>query len=888
MRLSIGARLGPYEITGVLGSGGMGEVYRARDSRLGREVALKILPEQLAEDASAFSRFELEARAVAALSHPNILAIHEFGHADSTAYAVMELLEGSTLRERLRDGALPTRKAIDYAAQIAGALAAAHAKGIIHRDLKPDNIFITTDGRVKLLDFGLAAQRDTGLFAADSAASRTMGHKTSVGTLLGTVGYMSPEQVRGETADHRSDIFSFGCVLIEMLTGKRAFERPTPAEIMTAILREDAAEITGALVNAAPGIEHIVQHCLEKNPEERFQSARDLAFDLQAALTGSIGSGSTAGAAVRRRGVTKPARRAWMLWAAGLLVAAAAVIGTRMYWPSAAPAPPTVFSEIVPPEGIQFGALAVAPDGHRLAFVGWKNGRGQLWVRSLDSLDSRPLAGTAGAAFPFWSPDGAQIGFFADGRLKTIPASGGPVQALADAPNARGGSWSEEGAILFAPGYSLPLYRVTATGGAAEPVTQLDPTHGEISHRWPCFLPGGKKFLYFAYSSSPDNTGIFAGSLDGKTHRLLVRSGYGGVYAAPGYLIFTRQKALLAQAFRADTLKLEGKPITLAEAIGVNELEYAHFSVPVSGGVLAYRRGGSFLGSELRWFARDGRPQATVAATDRYWSTRLSPDGRSVALEVQDPHTRANNIWLYDLEPAARRRLTFGAYDTVSPQWSPDGGKIAYSARPGGQRYWLYQKAASGGSQEELLLKTESDIFAQDWSRDGRFLLCLMLDSAGKRGGRIWLLPMQGERKSIPLPQPTGDVGYPRFSPDSRWIAYRSNESGQNEIYVIPAHSAEGKWQVSVGGGDWPVWRADGKELYYIGPDDRLMAVPVHGGTSFAIGAPQPLFQTNVLKGLGSRYDASHDGKRFLFLVTKQEDPAPLTLVVNWASAMKK
>jgi len=888
MRFAVGARLGPYVITGILGKGGMGEVYRARDTRLGREVALKVLPEQLAEDPVAFSRFEREAQAVAALSHPNILAIHEFGHADSIAYVVMELLEGATLRERLNSGALPARKAIEYAVQVAAALAAAHAKGIVHRDLKPENIFITTDGSVKLLDFGLAVQRESNLLKARSSDSPTLAHETSGGAILGTVGYMAPEQVRGETADHRSDIFAFGCVLLEMLTGKPAFLRSTPAEIMTAVLRDEPTAITGAPIEAAPGIEHIVRHCLEKNPEERFQSARDLAFDLQALLSGSARLASASGVALRYS-APKPVLRARLAWALGFLVALVVIFGALKYWPRATPAPPPpMVSEIVPPEGVQFGALAVSPDGHRLAYVGWKNGGDQLWVRSLDALASRPLEGTANAAFPFWSPDSTQIGFFADGRLKTIPASGGPVQVLADAPVPRGGTWSEDGTILFAPGYDLPLYRVPASGGAAEPVTQLDPTRLEISHRWPSFLPGGRKFLYYVYSSSQDNAGIYAGSLDGKTHRLLVRSGYAAAYAAPGYLVFTREKTLFAQTFDPESLQLAGKPVILADGLGVNELEYAHFSVPLSGGVLAYRRGGSFLGSELRWFARDGQPEATVAATDRYWSMRVSPDGKFVAVEIQDLRTHANNIWLISLETSARRRLTLGAQESVSPQWSPDGRLIAYSMRQESQHYWLYDRPASGEGQEELLLKSEGDAFAQDWSRDGRFLVYVVLDAAGKRGGRIWLLPMQGEHKPFPLAQATGDAAYPRFSPDGRWLAYRSNESGQNEIYVVPAQSAEGKWQVSVGGGDWPVWRADGKELYYISPDSRLMAVPIRPGATFAFGAPQPLFLTNILKGLGSRYAASPDGRRLLFLVGKQEDPAPLTLVVNWLSALKK
>jgi Tol biopolymer transport system component len=894
MRLAPGARLGAYEITGMIGAGGMGEVYRARDTKLGREVAIKILPLRLSNDPHSLELFEKEARAVAALSHPNILAIHDFGENDSMVYAVMELLQGETLRARLKQGAIPARKSVEYAIQIAGALAAAHAKGIIHRDLKPENIFLTTDGHVKLLDFGLALQREPSAPVEDESSTPTLTQGLDSGSVVGTVGYMSPEQVRGAEADYRSDIFSFGCVLYEMLTGKRAFLYPTNAETMTAILREDPPEMLKASAEIPLGLERIVLHCLEKGPEERFQSARDLSFDLQTSLNASSSSAARLAADAMW---TPPAERSRLrervAWLAFVALLAVGVYTLVHFLRVARPAAGKVLSEIAPPENTQVGGVAVSPDGHLLAFIAWKDGRSQIWLRSLDALEQHPLANTDGAEYPFWSPDALQIGFFSDGKLKKIPASGGPAQILADAPAGRGGAWADDGTIIFAPSFDLPLYWISSAGGEASPLTKLDSSRGELSHRWPYFLPDAKHFLYFTFSTSQDKTGICVGSLDGKTKSFLIPSGYGAAYAAPGYLVFTRERALLAQPFDTGTLRFTGNAVTLADQIGVNELEYAHFSVAEAGNVLLYRRGGYFQGSELHWFARDGRPLSTLGATDRYWSSRLSPGDKSVAVEIQDAQSRANNIWIFDAGQSRPRRFTFNPTDDVAPIWSPDAKRIAFAARRPGPHYSLYTKPSSGAGRDEPLLQTEADAFPQDWSHDARFLLYVQLAPGGRAAGNIWALPMQGEPKPFPLVQTRFNSDYPRFSPNSRWIAYRSNESGHNEIYVIPfqlsgGQTSGGKWQVSVGGGDMPVWRADGKELFYLSPDQRVMAVAVRekNGT-FEFDPPRALFQTHALGGLGNRYDVSDDGQRFLVLIQKEENSSPLTLVLNWSSGLK-
>jgi eukaryotic-like serine/threonine-protein kinase len=893
MRLAPGARLGPYEVTGVLGAGGMGEVYRARDTKLGREVAIKVLPERLARDATFLAMFEREAQAVAALSHPNILAIHEFGETDSMVYAVMELLQGQTLRQRLREGPLPVRKAVDFGAQIAAALAAAHARGIIHRDLKPENVFLTTDGHVKLLDFGLAVQRSLAISSDELANSPTIAGDLDSGFVVGTVGYMSPEQVRGAAVDHRSDIFSFGCVLYEMLTGERAFLHTTSAETMAAILHEDPPEMSKSSSEVPVGLERVVLHCLEKNPEERFQSARDLAFDLQTSLNSSSSSSPadlTAAQAVRARATVGSRQRERIAW----FVLAMVLLGTGFaalhYLPRTPPAHQVVVSEIGPPEDTTFGSIALSPNGDRLAFVGWTKGKGQIWIRRLAALEQSPLEGTDGGAYPFWSPDGSQLGFFADGKLKKMAASGGPAQVLAEAPTGRGGSWSEDGEILFAPSFDLPLYRVSADGGTATAVTTLDAAGGELSHRWPYCLPGGKKFLFFVFGTTPSKTGVYAGSVDGRTKQFLVSSGYGTAYADPGYLIFTRGQSLLAQGFNPDTLEIDTTPRIIAETIGVNALEYAHFSASRTGGVLVYRRGGLLLGSELRWFSRSGQPHSTVASTDRYWSTRMSRDGRNAAVEIQSDQGGPNNIWIYDLAQNRSRRFTFNPFDDVSPIWSPDGRRLAYSSRRDGRRHSMYLNDSSGAGHEQPLLQVDGDLFPQDWSRDGRWLLYLQLSREAHGVGSIWMLPMEGERKPVPVVQTPFNTDFARFSPDGLWIAYSSNETGHSQVHVVSARDAGGKWQVSVDGGRMPAWRADGKELYYLSPDDRVMAVNVSekARPAFGVGAPHPLFQAHVLGGLGNRYDGSPDGQRFLILVEKEEHPTPITLTLNWVAGLKQ
>ncbi len=908
MPISPGARLGRYEIRSKIGAGGMGEVYRARDEKLNRDVAIKVLPAELSQNADRLRRFEQEAQAAGALNHPNILAVYDVGTHDDAPYVVSELLEGESLKERLDDGPIAQRKATDYALQVAHGLAAAHEKGIVHRDLKPDNLFITKDDRVKILDFGIAKLIEPvseGIAQTDIATRKV---RTDPGTVMGTVGYMSPEQVRGRNVDHRSDIFSFGAVLYEMLSGKRAFHGDSAVETLNAILKEEPPELTKTNPNIAPALERVIWHCLEKSPERRFQSASDLGFALEALSTPSssgletakVMTAETDGRAVAVR--TWFFRNAMLAWLAAALFLASTLALAALYFRRAEPRAETMRFTLAAPEHATYGdSLALSPDGRQLAFVvTGGSGDTTLWVRALDVVSAQELPGTEGGAFPFWSPDSRFIGFFAQGKLKKIEATGGPVQTLADASaDPRGGAWSPDGTILFAPNILLPLFKVPAAGGVASPVTELDKTREQTSHRWPWFLPDGRHFIYFAVGNQKDAEGIYVGSLDTKEVKFLLNSKLRAAYAssapgasgATGYLLFVRDRTLVAQSFDPSKLQLSGEPFTIAEGVlnyptGVGPTAYAAFSVSTNGH-LSYLSGNAPV-TQLAWLDRTGKLLGPIAAPGIYREPWLSPDGKRIVAGSGD--TAEQDLWLLDSARGTTTRFTFDPASDVSAVWSPDGSHIAFASNRGG-KHELYQKISSGAGSDELLLHTEGNAYPDDWSLDGRFIL-YELDGGPKTKYDLWVLPLAGERKPFPFLQTEFTETHAQFSPDGRWVAYASDESGRAEVYVQSFPASGGKWQVSTSGGDQPHWRRDGKELFYLAPDKRLMAGPVAAGASFEAGAPVALFPTRVpradLTGDRNHFAVTPDGQRFLVNNLLEEgNTQPITLVLNWASALK-
>ena len=952
MSLALGARLGPYEIVGPLGSGGMGEVYRARDPRLGRDVAIKVLPAAFSADPERLQRFEQEARAAAALNHPNILAVHDIGSYNNSPYIVSELLEGETLRSRLpslrveresasaeregagvgsprplrKDGeALPVRKAVEYAVQIAHGLAAAHEKGIVHRDLKPENIFVTSDGRVKILDFGLAKLTQAEPALADASALPTTPPDTLPGVVLGTIGYMSPEQVRGLTADHRADIFAFGAVLYEMLSGRRAFRGETTIEAMTAILRDDPPDLPAAERHIPPLLERIVDRCLEKNPSSRFKSADDLAFALEALSSQS--ERSEVSAAVATIPVRRSVRRwVWTFAAASAISFTALAVGSVLYLRHAPADTRSYRSSILPSPGVSLtkfltpnARFALSPDGRRLAFVGAETGGvTRLWVQSLDGLAGQPLAGTEGAVMPFWSPDSRFIGFLAGGKVKRIDATGGPPLTLADANPNPGATWNRDGTILFASfGPGNPIRRVSASGGAPSPATTLDADTGETQHWFPFFLPDGRHFLYLAVGSKTagptSSNGIYATALDSNERKLLVPGGSSAMYAE-GYLLFLREQTLMAQPFDVERLELTGNAGPIAERVTIGGATgmAGGFSVSETG-VLAYQTGSVEVGgaagllTQLAWFDRSGKQIGVLGDQARSGDLELAPDGRRLAVSLFDRARRGRDIWLFDIARGLRTRFTFDPADELAPVWSPDGRRVVFNARRKGHLD-LYQKASSGAGAEEELLADGLDKTPLGWSPDGRFILFVAV--APKTGLDLWVLPLFGGRKPFPFLQTPFNEVPGRFSPDGRWIAYASNESGRNEVYVAPfpglggtpsaaaaLGTPGGKWQVSTAGGNWPRWRRDGKEIFYLAPDNlapdnKLMAAAASGqGSAFEVGAVRPLFETRAIANANQRYpyDVSADGQRFLVNTLAEETTsAPITLVVNWPALVKK
>ena len=895
--LTPGAKLGPHEILSLIGAGGMGEVYRARDTRLERIVAIKVLPAHLADNPELRERFEREAKTIASLNHPHICTLHDIGRQDGVDFLVMEYLEGETLAMRLLKGPLPLDQVLRYAIEISDALDKAHRKGVTHRDVKPGNIMLTKNGS-KLLDFGLAKLKQEAT-PANTPFSQlpTLAHNPTVqGTLLGTMQYMSPEQVEGKNdeLDGRTDIFAFGAVVYEMATGKKAFEGKSTASLISSILKDEPPPISSLQPMTPPQLDRLVKTCLAKEPEERWQAASDLCRELKWVAEGGSEAGIPAPVVARRKNRERLARAV----AAIAIVIAVVALSVVAYFRRAPAEPQAVRFSIGPPEKTTFSIsasfLTVSPDGTKLAFEAVdSSGKSQLWVRPLDSEAPQPLAGTDNATLPFWSADSRFLAFYADGKLKKIAIAGGPAQTLAEAATGFGnGSWNPEGVVLFTPaGSGGGIHRVSAAGGATTAITTLNTSRQETGHLWPHFLPDGNHFLYLAQSSNPENNAIWVGSLDEKDSKLLLAANSFVQYAPPGYLLFARERTLLAQPFDADALELTGEALPIAEEVQQNMGNgRAAFAVSQNG-VLAYRSRG-IVNTQLTWFDRTGKSLGQLGPPGSNDDPELSPDGKRLAVERQDAQG-AWDIWLADLVRGTSTRFTFDPASDYLPLWSPDGSQLAFSSNRMGRIFNLYQKPSSGAGNEELLLQSEVNKYVMDGSSDGRFLIYSNQDPKTRHD--LWVLPLSGDRKPFLFLQTQFEEYHARFSPDGRWTAYISNESGKYEVYVQSFPKPSGKWQVSTNGGIQPRWRRDGKELFYLGLDGKLMAVAVKSDATLEIGAPTALFEARTLYGTAvnisarQEYDVTGDGQRFLLNVDLSDDASnPITVVLNWTAGLQK
>jgi Tol biopolymer transport system component len=888
MALSAGSSLGPFEILGPLGAGGMGEVYRARDTRLDRTVAIKVLPADLCGSPEARQRFEREARLISQLSHPHICALFDVGRQDEVDFLVMEYLEGTLLSDRLAKGALPLEQTLRYGVEMADALHKAHGHGIIHRDLKPANVMLTRSG-IKLLDFGLAKTEPLIDSKGSLTSLPTRANLTQEGTILGTIQYMAPEQLEGREADARTDLFALGAVLYEMATGMKAFSGGSQASLISAIMKEEPPPIARVQPMAPPALEHTVKTCLAKDPEERWQSASDLKTQLKwiAEEGGRPGLAAAIPAPRKWRECL-----AWGLAAVALALAAAGFLAGRRQAPQ--PPRPARFSILLPGKSA-LRAVAIAPDGKKLVAVARDaSGRNLLWIRSLESLALRPLEGTENPSFPFWSPDGRFLGFFADGKLKKIAVSGGPPQTLCDAPINRGGSWGQDGTILFAPVPDGPIFRVSSAGGAPAEATRFNAARGETSHRFPYFLPDGRHYLYlvanFAASGEQERMGIYAGSLDSKEETFLLRANSSSAYAPPGFLLFLRDRTLLAQAFDAEQLRITGEPLPLAEQVQYFPQVYAGlFSVSAEGTLVYQDRAASSI-AQLVWFDRAGRQLAALGAPGDQANPRLSPDGRKVLVDITDPQTGNMDIWSYDTSGGIPTRLTTHPAIDGGAIWSPDGDRILFMSIRQGHAD-LYRKSSRGGGDEETVLKSGRTKYPNDWSPDGRFILFRTSDS--KSNLELWTMPVGVDRVPVPFIKTGFAVSNGQFSPDGRFVSYSSNESGTREIYVAPFPGPGGNWKISSEGGSEPKWRRDGKELFYIGRDGRLMSVAIKEGPLFDADVAKPLFPIRRREPVSSTdsfsYDVSPDGQRFLVNADVGETASPpLTVVLDWTSELER
>jgi Tol biopolymer transport system component len=875
MPLTSGARLGPYEILDAIGAGGMGEVYRAHDAKLNRDVALKVLPESLANDPDRLARFRREAQVLASLNHPNIGHIYGFEDSGTTHALVLELVEGPTLADRIAQGSMALDAVLPIAKQIAEALETAHGQGIIHRDLKPANVKVRSDGTVKVLDFGLAKACDP-VSASERAAMNSptlTARATQMGLILGTAAYMSPEQARGQPVDKRTDIWAFGCVLFEMLTGRTAFSGKTVSDTIAAIL-ERQLDWSALPASTPPNVRHLLAHCLEKDPNRRWRDIGDVGVELDDAE--GMRPPRDAGDRIASRG---PERAAWA--ALVLVTAAAATLVTPTF--RRAPAAPEVRFDVSFPRGMSadFAQLAISPDGQQLVAAPTFGGRAPLWLRLLGSTSGRTLPGTEGALFPFWSPDGKSIGFFADQKLKRVDVEGEAIEVIADAKVPRGGAWQADGTILFAPNAIGPLFRVPATGGQPTIATHLET--GQNDHRAPVILPDGRHVLYYARGTA-QTRGVYVARLDGSESRRVRDADAAAVYAASGHLLFVKEGDLYAQAFDASRLALTGLAFRMAGHVSVvSGLSLASLSTSAAGAI-AYGTT-SIRRTQFTWFDRSGQRLETVGAPDKtpLANPALSPDGREVAFNSV---VGGNwGIWRMDMH-GAMRRFTSNPADS-DPIWSSDGRQLLFRSSRNGSLD-IYSRSLSDGAIEQVLLHSPRE--TQEWkdpsdvSADGRFLLYGRSTSPTLD---LWYVPLAGDRTPRPFVGTTFDARDGQFSPDSKWIAYQSNESGHYEIYLKPFPGPGDRIQVSAGGGQQVRW-GHRAELFYVAADQRMMSVPVTFAASGAVllGRPVALFRTEfdtTLALLRQQYVVSADGQRFLINApTDAIEPPSITVILNW------
>jgi len=881
--LPVGTRLGPYEIAASIGVGGMGEVYRASDTRLSRHVAIKVLPAEFAHDAQLRARFEREARAISSLNHPNICMLFDVGQQNDVEYLVMEYLDGEPLTERISRGPLPVGDVLRYGIEIVDALDKAHHAGIIHRDLKPGNVVLTRGG-AKLLDFGLAKAMDTALMGSTSVQTTTAllpdEALTAEGTLVGTFCYMAPEQIEYARSDARSDIFAFGCMLYEMITGRRAFNAASRAGMIAQIIASDPPSIATLRPMTPSSLDRVIRTCLAKDPEDRFQTAHDVMLALQWIRDEQSNPSSPLPFA-------RVHERVWrerVVWALALVVAIGAAVGIASWARRAiASLDRPLTAAIVPPRGLRFvftgdyaGSPTLSHDGRRFAFVAASaEGKRTLWVRSLDSADPREIESSDDAMFPFWSPDDHSLGFFAHGKLKTVDAAGGVPIVIANAPDARGGSWSNDNVIIFAPETRAGLCRVAANGGP--PIVLTTPGGGMTTHRWPLFLPGGKSFLYLAanhFEPGSRATALHFRSLDGRTDRVVVQT-LANVAYVDGRLLMLRDGTLTSQSFDVERGVLTGMPSIVEQNVRFDASTW-HGVFDAAGRTLVYQPGGTVPGTHLVWFGRDGKNLGALGDVARYYDLKLSTDGHRLVTNAGEPSA---DIWVIDVDRDVGTRLTFEGSMNEAPVWSVDGSEIIYAARNArAELAAVYRRRADGNGLRQLVARLRGDADPGSVSPDGRWVVISLWRA--NANPQIWAVPL------VPGQQPRALIAGefaahdPRIAPNGRWLAYTSSESGRDEIYVIPFLGSGGKWQVSTGGGHSARWSPDGAHVDYLTTDNTLTEVDVQSGGGFAVTATRARFRLDVNPVSSSDYDLTADGR--VIANGGEADPSPLTVVANW------